>query len=274
MSYARSGAGALDYNLCHYEGSRLLFRGPARRFDRPYVAVLGATESYGKFVERPYSNLVQGRLGLDVVNLACVNAGVDVYLHEAPILRLATKAEAVVVQVMGAQNITNRYYRVHPRRNDRFLGATPLLQALYRNVDFTEFSFTRHLLSTLRAVSREKFAVVVAELRRVWVERMVLLSKQLPERRILLWMGDAPPSDAPTGILRRDPWLIDGQMIAALRPHFSDFVEVIPSREARAEGLEGRVCSEMEQAVATAMPGQTFHRDVAERLSEVLEKII
>jgi hypothetical protein len=26
--------------------------------------------------------------------------------------------------------------------------------------------------------------------------------------------------------------------------------------------------------VATAMPGQTFHRDVAERLSEVLEKII
>jgi hypothetical protein len=274
MSYAFPGAGALDYNLCHYEGSRLLFRGPARRFERPYVAVLGATESYGRFVERPFSDLVQGRLGLDVVNLACVNAGVDVYLNELPITQIAGKAEAAVVQVMGAQNISNRYYTVHPRRNDRFLGATPQLQALYRNVDFTEFSFTRHLLTTLRAASREKFAVVVAELRRAWFERMVLLVKRLPERRILLWMADGPPPEGSTGNLKRDPWMVDAQMIATLQPHFLHYLEVTPSREARQEGAEGRVCSETDRVMACSMPGQMFHRDVAEKLSGVLEQIM
>ena len=149
MAYAYPGAGALDYFLCHYEGSRLLFRGPSRGLENPFVAVLGATESYGKFVERPYADLLQGRLGLNVVNLSCVNAGVDVYLHEEPITRIAARAEVAVVQVMGAQNISNRFYAVHPRRNDRFLGATPLLRSVYRTVDFTEFSFTRHLLTVL-----------------------------------------------------------------------------------------------------------------------------
>ena len=74
-----------------------------------------------------------------------------------------------VVQVMGAQNLTNRFYTVHPRRNDRFLRAAPDLQALYPEVDFTEFHFTRHLLRTLRWSSADRFEVVAEELRAVWV---------------------------------------------------------------------------------------------------------
>lgn len=249
----------------------MLFRGPARRLDRPFVAVLGATESYGKFVERPYSDLVQGRLGLDVVNLACVNAGVDVYLNEEPITRIAARAEAAVVQVMGAQNISNRFYTVHSRRNDRFLGATPLLRSVYRTVDFTEFAFTRHMLSMLYATSQERFALVAAELRLAWVARMQALAGRLPKRRVLLWMADDPPPLGPTLNLTGDPLLVDAQMLAAVRPFFTDYVEVTPSAEARIEGAAGRVCARAQEPAARAVPGQTFHRDVAERLSEVLE---
>ena len=274
MAYAYPGAGALDYFLCHYEGSRLLFRGPSRGLENPFVAVLGATESYGKFVERPYADLLQGRLGLNVVNLSCVNAGVDVYLHEEPITRIAARAEVAVVQVMGAQNISNRFYAVHPRRNDRFLGATPLLRSVYRTVDFTEFSFTRHLLTVLQSTSQERFAMVAAELRLAWVTRMKLLLDRLPKQRILLWMADAPPPPGATLNLNCDPLLIDAEMIAALRPYVTSYVEMTPSREARMEGADGRVCSEMEIPAARALPGQSFHREVSARLAEVLEQIM
>ena len=55
-----------------------------------------------------------------------------------------------MIQVSGAQNLSNRFHAVHPRRNDRFLRASTLLKTIYRDVDFTEFNFTRHLLTTLR----------------------------------------------------------------------------------------------------------------------------
>lgn len=274
MAYAYPGAGALDYYLCHYEGSRLLFRGPARRLDRPFVAVLGGSESYGKFVERPFADLVQGRLGLNVVNLSCVNAGVDVYLNEDPVLRVAARAEAAVVQVMGAHNASNRFYTVHPRRNDRFLGATPLLQSVYRTVDFTEFSFTGHMLNALQAASRERFAMVAAELRQVWISRMKSLAEKLPKRRILLWMADSAPPLRPSLDLQRHPLLVDADMLAAVRPLFTDYVEVTPSTFAREEGALGHICTEMEALAAKSLPGQAFHRDVADHLGDVLEQFM
>jgi hypothetical protein len=62
-----------------------------------------------------------------------------------------------VVQVLAVQNLSNPYYTVHPRRNDRFLRASARLQNLYQDVDFTEFHFTRHMLQTLQMVSAPRF---------------------------------------------------------------------------------------------------------------------
>jgi predicted Zn-dependent protease len=67
-----------------------------------------------------------------------MNAGLDAFLHAPQVLALAGAARVTVVQAMGAQALSNRYYRVHPRRNDRFLGPSPALSALFREVDFTE----------------------------------------------------------------------------------------------------------------------------------------
>jgi hypothetical protein len=34
---------------------------------------------------------------------------------------MASVADVAVQQLMGADNISNRFYTAHPRRNDRFL---------------------------------------------------------------------------------------------------------------------------------------------------------
>ncbi len=60
-----------------------------------------------------------------------------------------------VIQVMGAHNMSNRFYAVHPRRNDRFLRASlGCCKTIYPEVDFTEFNFTRHMLTALATHSR------------------------------------------------------------------------------------------------------------------------
>ena len=80
MSFAYAGAGALDYAPYGYGASRVLFRGPRVSQDRPYLAAIGGTEAYGKFVPAPWPALVAEGTGMATANLGFVNAGPDLYL--------------------------------------------------------------------------------------------------------------------------------------------------------------------------------------------------
>ncbi|MGB8814589.1 MAG: DUF6473 family protein [Paracoccaceae bacterium] len=275
MAYAYPGEGALDYYPCRYGKSKLLFRGPRRDLERDYVAVLGGTETYGKFVPVPYPALVEQATGIRMVNLGCVNAGLDVYVNEPVVLDIAAKARATVVQIVGAQNLTNRFYAVHPRRNDRFLRASNLLRTVFRDVDFTEFHFTRHMLQALQTVSPERFEVVAEELRAAWVARMIGLLERIPGKTVLMWLADHTPF-APGGQpdLVMDPILVDSEMIAAVRPYATEYLEVVSSPQARAMGVDGMAFAPMDEPAALGIPGVAVHAEVAEKLGEVLERIV
>ncbi len=275
MAYAFQGAGALDYFPCQYGGSRLTFRGPRRDTGQDYVAVLGGSETYGRFVPTPYPDLLQEWLGLPVVNLGCPNAGAGVFAQDPGVMATANRARAVIVQVLGAQNLSNRFYAVHPRRNDRFIGATSALRALYRNTDFTDFSFTRHLLEALQRAGRERFELVARELREVWVERMQDLLATISVPVVLVWIGDQPPPVRQTRAdLTAEPMLVDADMIAAIRSKIAGYVEVVLSPLAQAKGVEGMAFAPLEAPLARAMPGPVAHREVAAGLAPVLDALM
>ncbi|MFN4171584.1 MAG: DUF6473 family protein [Pseudorhodobacter sp.] len=275
MAFAFAGASALDYFPCSYGSSRLTFRGPKRPLEAPFVAVLGGTETYGKFVTDPYPVITERRTGRMLVNFGCVNSGPDAFLQDREITALAGGAELTVVQIMGAANLSNRFYAVHPRRNDRFLRASPWLRTLYREVDFTEFHFTRHMLHGLHDVSPERFDLVVTELRAAWITRMKELLARLQGPVLLLWMADHPPvaSDMPPD-LSRDPLLVDAAMIDAVRPAASAYLEVVYSDAARSEGLGNLCFSGFERPAAEGVPGTRAHREVAEALSMAIDRLL
>lgn len=275
MAFVFPGEGSLDYFPCHYGNSRILFRGPKRDVKRSYVAVLGGTEAYGKFVPDPFPDLLERDLGLAVANLGCVNAGPDVFLNEAAVTEVAAHACVTVVQILGAQNLSNRFYTVHPRRNDRFLAASPMLQALYPQIDFTEFSFTRHMLATLQADSRDRFEMLAAELRAAWGARMKTLLTRLPGPLVLLWMANLPPPAQPLPAdIGGNPMLVDATMIAALRPLAAAYVEVAFSPRARGQGVAGMSFAAMDALAAASVPGPLAHQEVASRLLPVIEALI
>ncbi len=275
MAYAYPGDRALDYCLCRYGTSKLLFRGPRRDLERDYCAVLGGTETFGKFVPEPYPALIEADTGLRMVNLGCMNAGLDVYLNDPAVLDIARRARITVLQIIGAQNLSNRFYAVHPRRNDRFVRASPQLVSLFRTVDFTEFNFTRHMLQTLQASSPDRFELVVQELRTAWVARMKTLLSRVPGKSVLLWFAaHHPPPAGQWADLRHSPLLIDQDMLAAVRPFATAYVEAVSSPIATASGTKGMVFGQLDAPAASALPGTAVHRDVAASLAPVLENLI
>ncbi|MCI2399705.1 DUF6473 family protein [uncultured Aliiroseovarius sp.] len=271
MAYENLGEGALEYYPCRYGKSKLLFRGPKRKLDTPYVAVLGGTETYGKFVEHPYAETLGEALNHTVVNFGCMNAGTDVFVNDQTVLDACSNAAVTVVQMTGAQNMSNRFYAVHPRRNDRFLRASNLLKTIYREVDFTEFNFTRHLLTTLRDVSPDKFAMVEQELKEAWVARMKTLISKIDGKIVLLWMSDhAPGASDDAGIDGTDPLFVGEEMIAELKPFVAGVVEVAVGEDEIASGYDQMVFTDLEEPAARGMLGVTAHDFVAEHLAEVL----
>ncbi|MDZ7905749.1 MAG: DUF6473 family protein [Cypionkella sp.] len=275
MVYAFPSAGALDYANCSYGRSRLLFRGPKRDTEGAFIAVLGGSECYGRCVKHPFADLIEKDLGLPVANFGLQNAGPDAFLNDPLLMGKIGQAAVTVVQLFGVQNISNRFYTVHPRRNDRFLSAKPALKDLFPKTDFTDFHFTRHLLQSLQQTSPQHFAVVVEGLQQDWLHHMRVLLNQINGQTLLLWIADAMPPPRHAAIdLVFNPMLIDAEMIGQLSPKSGHIVYAVPSPEARAMGLEGMVYDPTELPVAAALPGPSVHREICNAVLPHLEQML
>ncbi|WP_270726109.1 DUF6473 family protein [Shimia sp. Alg240-R146] len=275
MSFAKMDAGEIDYAPCRYGKSRITFRGPKKTLEDAYVAFIGGTETYGKFVPTPFVSLVEDELDMECVNLGCVNAGIDAFLAEPPALDVAQHADVTVIQVMGAQNMSNRYYKVHPRRNDRFIGASQMMQLVFPEVDFSEFHFNRHMLQTLQSRAPERYAMVREELKMAWNARMKLLLNTISGKVILLWVSAHSPDDEVATLeLGRDPLFVDRGMLDGLDPLVDGLVEVVVTAEDAVQSTDGMVCSEMEKVAAKVMLGPKVHELTARKVAEKVKDLI
>jgi hypothetical protein len=232
--------------------------------DACYLAILGGSATLGKSVAQPYPALVAAATGLPVLNLGTLNGGPDAYLSDAAVLNLISRADAAVVQLTGAETLSNPYYSVHSRRNDRFLAASPDLRTLYPDVDFTEIHFARHLLHVLARTDPDRFAIVVAALQETWVTRMQSLLVHLPLRRRLLWLADAPPPDRAV-TFGPDPLFVDSGMLERLRPLVGEVILAVPSPAVRAADAAEDPLGE-----GSGLPGPAAHREIAAQLAPLI----
>jgi hypothetical protein len=253
----------------------LVFRGPQRRLTGDFVACLGGTETYGTFIDRPYPDLMERSLGTACVNFGWPNAGVDAFLKDEGLLDLVSAARAVVLQVPGAINLCNPFYRVHPRRNDRFLEASPRLRRLYPEVDFTEFHFTRHMMQRLADISPDRFAVLREGLQEVWVARMQALLERMTAPVVLMWFSrHLPGLGHEAAGIADDPAFVSRAMLRAVGARAAHVVEVVISPEACAQGTRGMRFDPMQEGVAADLPGLLAHSEASRALSPVLETLL
>jgi len=270
MSFEALSPGGLDYLPCRYGNSKVLFRGPRRSLDGPFVAFFGGTTTYGKFIRAPFPELVEQAIGRTCVNFGSLNGGVDVFAADPYLREVSTMAHTTVVQITSPRNMSNRFYRVHPRRNDRFVEASALLRAIYREVDFSEFNFTNHLLQRLHLISPDRFQTVVEELQTAWIARMRLVLSQISGRTVLLWAADTKPP-AIAHDTDAEPAFVSRGMIDKVAELATEYVEVCVSDDALDAGTEGMVFSETEAPAARTMLGPVAHQEIAAALAPALQ---
>ncbi len=273
MSFIANDARGVDYCLCRYGASKIDFRGPKARLDSRYIALLGGGETFGRNVSKPFAAQLQVTLNTPCVNFGVMNAGLDLFLKAPEVLGIAERAEAVVLQILGAQNMSNRYYAVHPRRNDRFLRASDVLMDMYPDLDFTEFHYNKHLLERLHSKGRDRFSLVRSELSKAWVARMKHMLSLFPCPVILLWLAPHRPDAWIPDDFRMDPLFVGRPMIEELTNHKTHLVEVqMPVtylKNQYAGGWFGGAASlqaEDLNAVAT-------HKMISDQLSQVLQTV-
>ncbi|KPQ16387.1 MAG: hypothetical protein HLUCCO18_08775 [Rhodobacteraceae bacterium HLUCCO18] len=269
MSFETRGAVAPDHPTMSYPGSVLRFRAPGGDPTRAHVLCLGGTETFGRFVAEPYPSGLADRLRTPVINMGVAGGGLDVVLNDPAIADACRAATAIVLQVQGAQNLSNRLYTVHPRRNDRFVSASAMLRTIYRDVDFTEFHFTRHMLDHLRTLSPDRFAIVRHELRLAWLARMKRFLSDMPVPVHLLWLScRVPRPEDPLDDLGAEPLFITSDMLEeAAEQAASLSVVAVPNRPERPMAASMAA----EAAAARILPGPDAHAEAAVALARVLE---
>lgn len=269
--------GELSNVRCNYGDSRLPFRGPRRTLEGDYVVFLGATDTFGKFLEQPFPMRVEAKLGMPCVNMGLVNGGVDAFEKDQVVMTTCQGARAVVIQVMGAQNLSNRFYTVHPRRNDRFLYASSVLQTLYPEVDFADYSFTRHMLSALLSICPKRFEIVVSEVQTAWSARMRRFVSDIDRPVVLLWFADhraMDPGDRRLMTLDREPLFVDAAMLDTLRLSAKELVRVVPDEATLAAGPVGMTFNPAEAGIARELMNSKAHGFAADALLPALQKAL
>ncbi|WP_424975763.1 DUF6473 family protein [Dinoroseobacter sp. S124A] len=271
MTYVRHGAPALNYSACHYPGLEMAFRGPKRSLCEPYVTFLGGTAFYGRYVTHAIPDRVEAAIGLGCVNLGLMNAGVDAMGAEG-MVSLANGGMATVIEVVGAQNLSNQFYRVHPRRNDRMVTPTRLFRQVFPELDLCEVHFTRHLLALMKREAPSRYDTVVEELRSAWVEHMARLLEALKGPSVLLWVVPAPLPGGEPG-LDQDPLLVDRASVQAISGLVDRVVEVRETPSITAQGLLGMQIPETESPIASHVPRGALLREAAMALLDPLQEL-
>ncbi len=270
MSFEKRGRMPLDYHAAALPGSALRFRGPIAAQQGPAVVCVGGSETFGRFIHAPFPAQLDAALPGPVMNLGVMNAGIDVMMGDPAIEAALQEADAVVLQITSAHNMTNRFYSVHPRRNDRFVSASAMLRTIYPQVDFTEFHFTRHMLTQLHSASEDRFEIVRTELEAAWVARMRRFISGIAAPVHLLWLSNHAPGQEGVTDFARDPLFVTERMLEQVEADAASLTIAAPEKAEGDDKLQGKFFGPREEEAARLLPGPLLHQRAAEELLQYL----
>ncbi|MEE9453793.1 MAG: DUF6473 family protein [Paracoccaceae bacterium] len=189
MGYGIAIEEAGEVDLYRFGRSRQIFRGPKPNLKNPYIAFIGGSEPFGKFVTTPFPKLVQRKVKKTCVNWGTPGAGPGFFLKDPMILGACSDAEICVVQAMDAVPLSNRMYSVFPRRNFRLRAVSDMLKALYPKIDFENFKYVPAMIRKIQSVDATAYKIVLAEQRSAWMARMLELLEDIETNKALLWLA-------------------------------------------------------------------------------------
>lgn len=201
MSYVAVDERPVDFMLCQYGTSKNLFRGPKKSIKGRFGVCLGGANTFGGKIPDPFSCILERELGYPILNLGAQHAGAGFYIEDVDVSKIIENAQFILVEAPSVINHSNIFYRVHPRRNDRFVTALKPLYRLFPEVDFVECHFTKHLVTKMITLDAQRSDIVLQSLRDEWVESLATMRSHWNAKQVIHWFpkvaGDTPKHEFP-----------------------------------------------------------------------------
>ena len=187
--YQEQDAPLFDYELYTLGGRPL--RGPQSAWsaDKDYIAYLGAAQTFGRYLNDPFSLQIGRHLEVGTLNLSMGGAGPYTYLENSEHLDLINQSSLVVLQVMSARSInssvfesqmgTNLGWRL-PGREKMHSGK--VIQALFTGED-------------PRGQDLRFIQALIDEMRRKYMAAMLELIGEIRPPVVILWFATREPGD-------------------------------------------------------------------------------
>lgn len=278
LSYQTRDYAAFDYEHWGHDLFAEGLRGPrpsnAALETGAFVASLGAAQTYGRFVYRPYAQIVAEEKGLAVANLATGGAGPKFYLNQPDLLDIANRSRLCLIQVMSGRSADNSVLH-----DPKGLSRLQWRDSGTRVVPDDAF---RHLIGTR---SEAEVRAIVQETRDAYVADMKDLLAKIAAPKVLVWISVRSPdyeTDYSTvrGIFKGFPQMVNAAMVDELRAALSpeDRFVALSSRRGLPNTLMNRYTGEQttipmhNKAAKTQAyyPSQEMHLDLAAQLIEAL----
>jgi Domain of unknown function (DUF6473) len=101
----------VDYEQYYLEGIAEPLRGPSvDTSGKDYFTCIGATQTYGIFVEKPFPHLISRTIGIPALNLSLPAAGPGFFAHHQAIIDYINGGKFLILQIMAARAEPNRYF--------------------------------------------------------------------------------------------------------------------------------------------------------------------
>lgn len=216
----------VDYEMYEFPGFPYMLRGPKEEAPgRPNIGVLGAGQSFGVLVRKPYTHMISEEFGANVHNFSVGGAAPALYLQHADIIDECNRMDLCIVQVLSARSSENTYFET--------LGGKNMMRPRGATLPYIPGD------SALRMMFQKEPQIVsklvVNEIRTNWVQETSRLLEQIKVPKILLWFSKRKP-DLPedfttyAGAAGVYPQFINRQMIDGVSPLADVYVEAASSR--------------------------------------------
>lgn len=240
-NYQARDIDVIDYGMTELPGTSHLIRGPVPDLARgDHVTCLGAAQTFGCFVEKPFPTLLGEALGRPVLNLGFGGTGPGFFLDHPELIETANRGALTVVQVLSGRVQPNMFFqgrglaRVKLRRTGRNVHP----HVAWGDIAEGFYAWRRlpaPLKPLIQGAARAPLALAIAQSRRGWIGAYRELFRQLATPTILLWFSRRTPEydrrPRPTEALMGEyPQLVSRDWVAPVAKMADAYVEVVSDR--------------------------------------------
>ncbi len=169
----------VDYQEYHLPGLDMVLRGPAvDPSTADYFSAVGAAQTHGTLVQRPFPTQIAERFGLDVLNFGYPAANPGFFARQPKIIDYINGGRFLLLQVMAARAEPNRFFGAEGYCETIRVHETGEIQPA---VMAWGGLFERHTAAEVAAAVRES--------REAWIEDSKLFIKQIKVPIIVLWIS-------------------------------------------------------------------------------------